>query len=75
MAYMHVLRAIQGWTTPVEIERANTLAREAIQSSRDEPNTIAYAAHALAYLTYNYDFSLAAMDRAINLNQNSFNIL
>ena len=74
-AYVHVLRGAQGWATPEDAARAKALAREAIQSSRDEPNTIGYAAHALAWLTHEYDFSLAVMDRAIHLNPNSFNIL
>jgi adenylate cyclase len=46
-AYVHVLRGAQGWATPEDAARAKALAREAIQSSRDEPNTIGYAAHAL----------------------------
>ena len=75
VAFVHGQRNVHGWATPKDLARGTRLAREAIQSSRDEPHTIAYAAHALAWFTKEYDFSLAAMDRAIHLNSNSFNIL
>jgi adenylate cyclase len=73
--YIHVLRATQGWSSPEDLVRGPTLAREALLSSRDEPNTIAFAAHALAYLAREYDIPIAAMDRALHLNANSANIL
>ena len=44
-------------------------------SNRDEPTTIAFAAHALAILTREFDVALAAMDRAVYLNPNSAQIL
>lgn len=44
-------------------------------SSREEPKTVAYAAHVLAWLAHEYDTAVAAIDRAISLNPNSFGIL
>jgi TolB-like protein/class 3 adenylate cyclase len=74
-AYIHCLRNNQGWATPDDIAAGGRLAHEALLSSRDEPTTIAFAAHALAWLTRDYDTALAAMDRAILLNPNSAHIL
>jgi adenylate cyclase len=69
------LRMIQWWATPEDIAKGSRLAHEALISSRDEPMTIACAAHALAYITHDFDTALAAMDRAVHLNPNSANIL
>jgi adenylate cyclase len=66
---------IQWWATPEDIAKGSRLAHEALISSRDEPTTIALAAHALAYITHDFDRALAAMDRAVRLNPNSANIL
>jgi adenylate cyclase len=74
-AYIYVLQSTQSWTTPDDISKGGRLAHEALLSSRDEPTTIAFAAHALAWLTRNYDTALAAMDRAVYLNPNSAQIL
>jgi adenylate cyclase len=74
-AYIQVLRVNQGWATPEERARGLALAREGLLSSRDEPDTIAFAAHVLAWLGKEYDTGLAAMDRALHLNPNSANIL
>jgi adenylate cyclase len=74
-AYIHVLRMSQGWVGRDELHDARTLAREALIFSHDEPNTLAYAAHALAWAAREYDVPVAAMDRAIQLNSSSANIL
>jgi adenylate cyclase len=58
-----------------EIALGARLAREALISHRDEPTTIAFAAHALAWLGRDFDTALAAMERAIRLNPNSANIV
>jgi adenylate cyclase len=68
-------RHTQRWTTLDDISKGGRLAHEALVSSRDEPTTIAFAAHALAMLTRDYDTALAAMDRAIFLNPNSAQIV
>lgn len=69
------LRMIQWWATPEDVAKGSRLAHEALISSRDEPTTIALAAHALAYITHDFDRALAAMDRAVRLNPNSAHIL
>lgn len=69
------LRINQWWATSEDIAKGSRLAQEALNSSRDEPTTIAFAAHALAWLTRDYDTALAAMDRAVHLNPNSAHIL
>src|SRR6267154_587973 len=74
-AYLYCLRHGQSWATEEEIDRGGRLAQEALLSSRDEPTTIAFAAHALAWLARDYNTALAAMDRAIHLNPNSAHIL
>ena len=74
-AYTYCFRWSQGWATADDISKGGLLALEALVSSRDEPTTIAFAAHALAWLTRDYDTALAAMDRAILLNPNSAPIL
>jgi adenylate cyclase len=74
-AYIHALRTNQGWATPEDVVQAIQFAREGLVSSREEPNTVAYAAHVLAWLAGEHDAAVAAMDRAISLNPNSFGIL
>lgn len=69
------LRMIQWWATPEDVAKGSRLAHEALISNRDEPTTIALAAHALAYITHDFDRALAAMDRAVRLNPNSAIIL
>jgi adenylate cyclase len=69
------LRMNQWWATPEDIAKGSRLAQEALISSSDEPTTIAFAAHALAWITRDYDRALAAMDRAVHLNPNSTHIL
>jgi adenylate cyclase len=58
-----------------DLTRGLALAREALLYNRDEPNTIAFAAHVLAWLGKEHDAALVAMDRAIQLNPNAANIL
>jgi adenylate cyclase len=74
-AYVHCVRLNQGWETPEDLSRGQALALQALLSSRDEPNTIGFAAHAHAWLNREYDAALIAMDRALYLNPNSAPIL
>ena len=74
-AYIHVLRLSQGWVRRADLKDAATLARDALLSSRDDPNTLGFAAHALAWLAREYEVPIACMDRALQLNPNSANIL
>jgi adenylate cyclase len=44
-------------------------------SGSDEPKTIAFAAHAMAWLAGEHDIALAAIGRALHSNPNSFDVL
>jgi adenylate cyclase len=74
-AFICCVRHSQTWATADDMARGGRLAHEALLSSRDEPTTIAFAAHALAWLARDFDTALAAMDRAVLLNPNSAHIL
>jgi adenylate cyclase len=74
-AYIHAFKVTQGWVKRIDQEAGRKLAREAIVLSRDDPNTLGYAAHALAILAREYDVPISCMDRALQLNGNSANLL
>jgi len=72
---IHVVKVRQGWASREGIARAVQLAREALNSGRDEPKTIAFAALCLAWLAQDYGIAVAAVDRAVHLNPSSFDVL
>jgi adenylate cyclase len=74
-AYIHCLRIGQGWGTAEDREKATRFAREVLLSGSDEPKTIAFAAHAVAWLAGEHDIALAAIGRALHSNPNSFDVL
>jgi adenylate cyclase len=74
-ASIQCTRTAQTWATAEDRATGAQLAREALLSSRDEPATIAFAAHALAWLGHDYDTALAAAERALHMNPNSFQIV
>ena len=74
-AYIHAFRVTQGWASRGGLGVARKLARDALVFSRDDPNTLGFAAHALVILGREYEVPLASMDRALQLNPNSANIL
>jgi adenylate cyclase len=74
-AYIHSLRIGQGWGTREDREKATLFAREALLSGDDEPKTIAFAAHTMAWLAGEHDIALAAIARALRSNPNSFDVL
>ena len=74
-AYIHGLREAHSWASANDILLAGQLAQEALNAGRDEPTTIAFAAHALARFRREFDVALAAMDRAVYLNPNSAQVL
>lgn len=74
-SYIHAFKMTQGWVKRTDQEIGRKLAREAIVLSRDDPNTLGYAAHALALMSREYEVPVACMDRALQLNPNSANIL
>ena len=58
-----------------EVAEAIGLARAALVMSRDDPTTLRFAGHAIAYLALDSDTGRVALDRAIALNPNSSHIL
>ena len=67
----YTLRKAQYWATEAEIQEGLKLAKRAIANHRDDPGTLTYAAHSLAYLGFEHDEALRAIDRALALNPNS----
>jgi adenylate cyclase len=61
--------------TPEEQTEAIALAKSVLAANRDDPKTIAYAAHALSALSGEHILSLPALERALRLNPNSAHVL
>ena len=61
---------INGWTENRGQNRSAAIdrAERALESAGDDPETLVYAAHALAYFGENIDAMLALVDRALTLN-------
>jgi adenylate cyclase len=78
LAAIYVWRIVAAWDNPSDVvSTAISLARDALATSRDDPDTLRFAAHAISHLDHDYDLALATLDRAIKLNPNSaqaFNI-
>jgi adenylate cyclase len=74
-AYIHCIKISQGWGTTEDKEKATRFAREALLSGSDEPKTMAFAAHAMAWLAGEHDIALAAIGRSLHSNPNSFDVL
>ena len=74
-AFTHVIMKSQNWTTDEQIAEGVRFAHEALVASRDDPSTLALAAHPLAYLNREFDLALSALDRALFLNPNSASVL
>jgi adenylate cyclase len=60
-----------------EAERASAveLAREAIASHRDDPDTLGHAAHAISYFAHDHEVALSTLDRALRLNPDAAQLL
>jgi adenylate cyclase len=69
-AVCRVFIDINGWTeNPGQNRRAAIdRAERALESAGDDPGTLVYAAHALAYFGENIDAVIALVDRALALN-------
>jgi adenylate cyclase len=61
---------LNGWTENPEQNRRAAIdrAERALESAGDDPGTLVYAAHALAYFGENIDAVIALVDRALALN-------
>jgi adenylate cyclase len=58
-----------------EVAEAIRLARSALATARDDPNTLGFAGHAVAYLDLDKASGRIAVNRALALSPNSANIL
>ena len=60
-----------------EAEKASAveLAREALASNRDDPDTLRNAAHAISYFAREHEVALSTLDRALRLNPDSAQVL
>jgi adenylate cyclase len=58
-----------------EVAEAMRLAQSALATARDDPNTLSFAGHALAYLGLDKASGRVALNRALALNPNSATIL
>src|SRR6516225_215600 len=61
---------LSGWTETPERNRRAAIehAKRALQAAGNDPDTLAHAAHALAYFGENIDAVMALVDRALGLN-------
>jgi adenylate cyclase len=69
-AFCRVLIDNNGWTENRGQNRSAAIdrAERALESAGDDPDTLAYAANALAYFGENIDAMMALVDRALTLN-------
>jgi adenylate cyclase len=69
-AFCRAFIDINGWTESRERNRSAAIehAERALEAASDDPDTLVYAAHALAYFGENIHAMLALVDRALGLN-------
>ena len=70
-----VSRDTAGWSNSEEKAKATSLAREAVNSNRDDPDTLRFAAQTLSHIAHDYELALSTIARAIRLNPNSAQVL
>jgi adenylate cyclase len=75
LAEVHAWRSTAGWSAPEEPAIAIALAREALASNRDDPDTLRLAAHALSFFARDYDVASATITRATKLYPDSAQVL
>jgi adenylate cyclase len=73
LSWCHTQRRFGGWGTAsaADIEEAIRLARQALESGRDDPDTLWQAGFAIYRLTGDAALGLATLDRAVTLNPNA----
>jgi adenylate cyclase len=66
---------VEGWVARSEVECADAvrLARQAIDTGKDDPDTLYMAANTLSYFVGDHDTAASALDRALILNPNCAN--
>jgi adenylate cyclase len=69
-AFCHYRLSLNGWAEEPETSRRKgiDLARQALQLAEEDPGTLAYAAHVLAYFGEDVGAMIGLVDRALALN-------
>ncbi len=70
-AYCYGMFVFQDWDSPGAAEKAETLARAAVEDGWDDPEALRIAGQILGGIAHDYPAALAALDRALALNPNS----
>ena len=67
-----VALSLQSWASGSEVERAEAVrqARLAIETGKDDPDALAWAANTISLFAGDHDTAAAALDRALILNPN-----
>src|SRR5579863_1032664 len=73
IGWCRIFQRLQGWDAVSEAERAEAafLARQVIETGRDDPDVLWMAGYTIAVLAGEPSTALAAIDRALALNPNS----
>ena len=73
LGYCRLQQIVQGWgpVSPTEVAEAVRLARQAIETGKDDPDVLAMGGDGLSYFTGDRDLVASAADRALALNPNS----
>ena len=70
--WVHAVAYASRWFNHEQARRALPYAEEVLLDHRDDPTSLAYIGHTLAYVGRQHDKGLKALDRALALNPNSF---
>jgi TolB-like protein/Flp pilus assembly protein TadD len=70
--YAHAVAYASRWFNHEQARHALPMAEEVLLDHRDNPASLAYVGHYLAYVGREHDKGLQALDRALALNPNSF---
>lgn len=73
--WVHAVAYASRWFNHEQARRALPYAEEVLLDHRDDPTSLAYIGHTLAYVGRQHDKGLKALDRALALNPNSFSAL
>jgi TolB-like protein len=73
LAHWHVMRVGQGWSPDEahDAERAQTLAKQAVECDAAEPMALAVQGHVNSYFHRDFDLALGCFDRALQINPNA----
>lgn len=70
--WVHAVAYASRWFNHEQARRALPYAEEVLLDHRDDPTSLAYIGHTLAYVGRQHEKGLQALDRALALNPNSF---